>query len=416
MNRKQTILYILGFLLLTGTGSSCGPDKKTDWKVTLRKDRKNPYDTYLAYQAVAYYFPDAATTPLYGTFSLSELNDKTSYNQGHSLLVLTCRSLFLSEAETEQLLLFCRRGNEVLLLSSMIDERLEEKLGCKLLSGEEYIPLDQYNKGSDNRSALQLAALPGQQFGFYGRNISGYLEVRKNTDTSVSWEKGDAVYIEKVPAILGTAKGKPDFVQYSIGEGHLTIHATPLVFSNYFLLQPGNRAYMDAVWRSIPGSISNVYWSGFMNRTPNDSSFGILWRHPATRWFLIISCGTLLLYILFQQKRRQRLVPVIPPVSNSSVAFAETVGMLYFNKGDNTNLAHKMVQHFLEWTRNHYYLNTNLINDTFVTQLTLKSGLPETLARELTDSIHELRTSNARTSDEQLFRLYSMIQQYYKTT
>jgi hypothetical protein len=132
------------------------------------------------------------------------------------------------------------------------------------------------------------------------------------------------------------------------------------------------------------------------------------------RWAFWIIIAVLLLYVLFEAKRRQRIIPVITPPVNSSVTFAETVGRLYYNKGNHQNLAEKMIQHFLEWVRSRYYLNTNEINETFIRQLTVKSGVAENTVRELVHMIHEVRTHSAGVDETYLARLYTTIQQFYK--
>ena len=93
----------------------------------------------------------------------------------------------------------------------------------------------------------------------------------------------------------------------------------------------------------------------------------------------------------------------------------ETVGRLYYNKGDHHNLAGKMIQHFLEWVRTHYYLNTNELNDHFISQLTIKSGLPESVVKDLVQMIHEVRMKEVGIDDAYLYHLYQTIERFYKS-
>jgi hypothetical protein len=140
----------------------------------------------------------------------------------------------------------------------------------------------------------------------------------------------------------------------------------------------------------------------------------VLWRFPSTRYALLLALLAMITYVLFEGKRKQRIIPVIPPLKNDSVSFVETVGRLYFNKGNHTNLSEKMVQQFLEWVRTHYFLNTNLLNEQFINQLIIKSGQPEAKVRMLMDMIHEIKMGTAPTDDAYLYQLYTTIQQFYK--
>lgn len=118
--------------------------------------------------------------------------------------------------------------------------------------------------------------------------------------------------------------------------------------------------------------------------------------------------------MLFEGKRKQRIIPIIAPLRNDSVSFVETVGRLYYNKGNHTNLAEKMVQQFLEWVRTNYFLNTNQLNDAFIHQLTIKSGQADATVRELMEMIHEIKLASVKIDDAYLYQLYNTIQQFYK--
>jgi hypothetical protein len=208
--------------------------------------------------------------------------------------------------------------------------------------------------------------------------------------------------------------GKPDILRYEVGDGHITIHAAPLVMSNYFLLQDRNSEYMSRLWSTLPGDIGHVYWNSYFKHRAEHSDFGILWRHPATKWALWLSIITLILYVLLELKRRQQPIPVVAPLTNTSVSFVETVGRLYYNKGNHRNLAEKMTQHFLEYVRTHYYLNTSQLNDTFTQNLAAKSGLPIEVAGNIIEMIHEIRLGSTPIDEPYLYHLNNTIQRFYK--
>ena len=137
-------------------------------------------------------------------------------------------------------------------------------------------------------------------------------------------------------------------------------------------------------------------------------------RSAAARWAFWLGLFTIACYILFQLKRRQRVIPIIPPLRNDSVAFVETVGRLYYNKRNHVNLAGKMIQQYLEWVRTHYYLNTNVLNDEFVRSLSAKSGQPIALVQEMVQMITEVRDGYMQPNDDAyLYHLYNTIQHFY---
>ncbi len=358
-------------------------------------------------------------------FRYTSINDGM-YGDADSarLLVLLGLDCYITDEEWLSLLRFVKAGNEIFLLSSNIDVHLTEALNLgKAGMGYETTPLDSRNNGDYNKTILQLLPDSTKRYGYYGKSIGAYFISRQKLardtipgpDQNMDNEDERRIlesYIDTTATVLGKAQGMPDFLRYKIGSGHITLHAAPLVLSNYFLLQQGNRTYLDSIWHSFPSNISAVYWNEYFRRSTQTSSLGVLFNYPATRWALIIAAFTLLLYVLFGSKRLQRIVPVVPPVENASVSFVETVGQLYFNKGQHANLAGKMVQHFLEWVRNTYYIDTSQLNDAFIRQLSAKSGKSEGDVATLVQHIHDLRLG-AAVSPEYLYELHHSIQSFY---
>jgi hypothetical protein len=320
------------------------------------------------------------------------------------------------------------------IFCNLLDEKLEKKLAINAYGGSEEFPVqDNWNRGDSNLGVLSLEARPGSQFGYHGRDLRGYF----NPDTPSKDSSADTVIVSSyygdgsdpvtqsydddgdtavVPDILGRAKGKPNFLRYAYGSGHLTVHIAPLTLTNYFLLQGENRRYLDGVWSTLPENIGAVYWHEYFKRTAEASSFGMLWRHPATRWALLLSLLALGLYILFESKRRQRIIPIVQPLQNTSVAFVETVGRLYFDRGDHANLASKMVQHFLEWVRNTHNLPTTELNDAFAQSLARKTGHTEREAKAATFIANEVRVGNFAVTEEYIHHLYATLQPFYDST
>lgn len=468
---KKLLIYCL--LLTSLLYSGCRRDaKKINWSLSLDKGDKNPYGSYLAYESLKYFFPGSKISSLSQGFRYSNIDYQMKYDSGTALLVLTGLRFELSDEELEQIMSFASAGNEIVLFCSMLDKKLGEKLNCYKRTMYEDQPLNQFNDGEFNINALYFTRDSSIRYGYRGRTInhwftladtasnvieyeeegsdtSGSKELTSLTDTTqtdyselmdtsvtVAEEDNDtkidtsslpeeeyteteteddnaAGYISPSPEILGMAQGSPDFIRYEVGYGHITLHAAPLVTSNYFLLQDKNLAYLEGIWNTLPSNISHIYWNSYYMHRPEHSDFGILWRNPATRWALMLSIITLCLYVLLELKRRQKPIPVIRPLENTSVSFVETVGRLYYNKGNHHNLAEKMTQHFLEWIRTHYYLNTSHLNDAFVQKLANKSGLPIEVAANMVEMIHEIRMGSITIDEAYLYHLNNTIQRFY---
>lgn len=468
---KRSGLIYLGFLLLLLGACTGKRTYRPNWTPTLGHGDKNPYGTYLAFQSLKYCFPDAEVKPLSRWYRYNSMNESMQYGStGTSLMVLNGFQFYLSEDELEYLLRYVTAGNEVLLFCNNLDHKLEKKLGCNHQSvSSEEVPLTALYDGKENRNALWKITDSTTRYGFQGRYLKSYFYLDNSRqevvvpedaidsllenadsaalqatdtatgeeddnvpivyDTTVTEEGGtETTYDSEVeePAaeeyssgvstveVLGMTQSGPNFIRYRIGSGHLTLHAAPLVLSNYFLVQGRNRDYLTYIWKTLPEDISTIYWHDYYKRNAESSDLGVMLRFSPTRWALLLALVTLLLFILFEAKRRQRIIPIVPPLENSSVSFVETVGRLYYNKGNHMNLAEKMVQHFLEYVRSNYFLNTNQIDDHFIYQLSVKSGQPEALVRSTVEMIHEVRMRSVAVDESYLYHLHNTLQNFYK--
>jgi hypothetical protein len=422
--------YLFWVALLAVLVASCrqpDPNKQPiDWTVTLDHQQKTPYGASIAFETLPEYFPGAKTELLSRWFRYTSIDDHMYGGvDSSSLLVLLGLNCYITDEEWVSLLKFAKAGNEIFLLSSNLDVHLMRALQLgKVSTGREEYPLSRYNDGSYSVNALRLASDTTVSYGYRGRPISAFFQLHERMDTASleeNKEKDNDVFtrqtleasVDTTADILGTAHRAPDFLRFKIGQGHITLHAAPLVMSNYFLLQKDSRAYLDSVWHSFPANISRVYWNEYYKRNAEGSSLGVLLKYPATRWAFIIALCTLLLYVLFGMKRLQRIVPVVPPIENASVSFIETVGKLYFNKGNHENLAEKMIQHFFEWVRSNYHMDTTQLNEAFAQQLANKSGRPLGDAERLVSYIHQVRLGTAVNPDY-LYQLHKLIQSFYK--
>jgi hypothetical protein len=138
-------------------------------------------------------------------------------------------------------------------------------------------------------------------------------------------------------------------------------------------------------------------------------------RYPALVWALWLLLALLLIYVIFESKRRQRIIPDKVVLTNNSLEFVEAMGQLYYQQHDNRNLARKIILQWLEYIRSRYYLNTNHLNDAFAKTLAHKSGVPLEDVDKILDSIHFIQLADNIT-DVHLKDFYNNIQAFYLNT
>jgi hypothetical protein len=234
--------------------------------------------------------------------------------------------------------------------------------------------------------------------------------------------------------VLGVNEaGKPDYIIMFIGKGRLYLHAAPRAFSNYFLLSANNYHYLENVLSYLRFEPKNIYWdeyyknqtisrrkktSGDDNGSGNEdkdkfSPLNVIKQNPPLLWAFWLAVIALILYVLINIKRKQRVINEIKANTNTTVTFTETVGRLYLQKKNNKNIAEKMITYFYEHIRNSYFLNTVQVNNDFMNSLSRKSGLPIETTQKLFSFIDTINAGK-NVSDVELLRLNDLIQKFYK--
>ena len=118
-----------------------------------------------------------------------------------------------------------------------------------------------------------------------------------------------------------------------------------------------------------------------------------------------------LIYIIFEGKRKQRAIPIVKPLKNQTVDFTRTIANMYYENGKHKDIAQHKTQHFLEFIRNTMHLSTSEINDSFIKNLAARSNN----SIEDTHTLFKLITSlNQKSSinNTELERLNTLIEQF----
>jgi hypothetical protein len=194
----------------------------------------------------------------------------------------------------------------------------------------------------------------------------------------------------------------------------LYLHFAPMAFTNFFLLHKENMGYYDKVFSYLPASAGEVQWDDYFRYSGKSfSAFRYIIKNPSLRWALWLSLLLFLIIYLFESKRRQRPIPVIPALSNTSLDFVKTIGRLYYQRRDNHNLALKMAAHFQDMIRTRYNLPTSTPDEELISRLSHKTDLSSEFLREIVASIRRLKDGGAVT-DQELLEFSEKLNQFYK--
>lgn len=118
-------------------------------------------------------------------------------------------------------------------------------------------------------------------------------------------------------------------------------------------------------------------------------------------WAYYIAILTLVLFIFFEAKRKQRVIPIITPLTNTTLEFVGTVANLYFYKKDHKSIALKRINFFQERLRTKYRLQFREDDSSFIERVAHKTSHTQEEIKSAFDLIKKTKQSS-EISEEQL--------------
>jgi hypothetical protein len=225
--------------------------------------------------------------------------------------------------------------------------------------------------------------------------------------------------------VLGrNEKDHPDFIRLDYGGGSVFIHSAPLAFSNYFILHKNNIHYFEQAMSVIPSGVTTIVWNEYylVNRGPRNRNenrepnwLSVLLKYKEFKWGFGTLLFLLLLWLLLNSRRRQRMIPDYPERRNDSLDFVKTMGRLYYDRKDHQNLAKKMSVYFLEHVRSVYKLPTHTLDESFAEALHYKSGYSAAELHQIISFVQYIR-SNGSVTEEQLTNFHNRLESFYQNT
>lgn len=383
---------------------SCNSNKKPlpSLHETFSKDDKLPFGGYVAYNQLRQLYSRNVVQTEKDKFEKSWQNIYNNTSDTAALYVCITPRLILSAGDISSMLDYVNTGNTLFISSEDISKELLDTLGCAYENADKELN-DWFSLRNTTIGMLPQLPVDSSRYGYFFIPFKNY------------FSKYDSTYTRPLGV---NEKGQANFILVFYGKGKFYIHTEPRALGNYFLLQKNNYRYMQDMFAFAPSTAEHVFWDDYYNKhnyiDDGHSAFGFILKYPQLAWAFWLVIALALAFILFNGKRKQRIIPVQSPLKNTSAIFAETIGRLYFKKKDNKDMADKMIMYFFEYIRNHFFLNTNSINDEFITSLSRRSSVPEEMTAALFATINNIQ-DEATTTDQQLLSLNSQIENFYKT-
>jgi hypothetical protein len=411
VNRRNanTILIILGVLGIVLLIFFRGDEKKYTWTENYKAASDQPYGTMFMRNLL-----EESST---GDFvvrdknSLKEFLKKENLRQGTNYVFIG-ESLFLGNEDKDALLKFVEDGNDAFISTKEVPD---------------FIP-DLYSAECGNLVILDDNSTITPTLNFYHESLHDkygykYSFRLQDEDVSYNWTFfNEALFCDSTRMLTPLGYQDEDqvnFFRVRYGKGNLYLHSSPVVFTNYFMIQKQKMEYASAVFSHLQNQ--NVIWEEFgkIPRTGGDDGLNsplyYVMQQPSLKyaWWLIVA--STLLYVLFAAKRTQRVIPVLQAKTNTSLEFVKMISSLHYQNKDHMDMARKKMKYFYYFIRSRYGIHGHPFTPEMAAKLSEKSSVP----KENVDAVFKFyklieEGSNGRIDEIRLSNFYNVVEIFYK--
>lgn len=356
--------------------------REIDWTITYYHQDKNPHGTYALNELMGELFPgkkihrgnltiyewyDSVSAPV------NFINFSTTFNPG--------------KEDVDALLKNVEQGGTAFIAAQYFNGTFADTLN---LGTSDYFFdtsfADLFNRNDSSYLLFTNPNLPVLEESVFPRkNIHNYFSSFDSARTQVV-----AINDLNLPVTLKIAWGK----------GNLYINSTPLVFTNVYLLQGSNYQFIERSLSHLP--VADTYWTEFyhLGRMEAGTPLRFILSNEPLAWAYYVAIIALLLFIVFEIKRTQRVIPVIKPLANSTLEFVRTIGNLYYQSADHKNIAEKRIAFFLDQLRSKHNINTHQPTDDLVNTISRKTDNGRQTVKALFQLIQTVQSKSVITTDE----------------
>lgn len=387
------IIFIVAFLLVMFAVEYHLP-KKFVWTPTFSHYDEQPLGCAV--------FDSLLSSSLPNGYSISketfyQMEGDTTDNGNKGILVIA-NNLSMVEADVNALLKMAKRGNKIMLVSNNYPKYLEDTLRF-------YCTYSHFSAAAFKKYASSIfrkdsiywiadSVYSRQLYRCYPQFCNSYFRSYDSLPVRKLAEK------DMDSGVLAIVR--------PWGEGEIILVSTPLLFTNYGVLDGNNVHYIFRLLSQM-GELPVVRSEGYMKATAQvqQSPFRYLLAHQPLRWALYLTMITILLFMIFTAKRRQRAIPVVREPANKSLEFTELIGTLYFQKKDHVDLIRKKFAYLAEVLRREIQVDIEEVADDkrSFERIARKTGMD---AEDIAKFIHEVRPVlyGGRTIDSEQMKVF----------
>lgn len=391
-NKKYIIVLVIVFTAIVYVQMNA--PKPVKWNKTYKSKDKIPFGCKVMYDLLD-------KSAFDGRLEIEKENvfktlEKVTAQKNQSSSIFINDNLAFDKVETKLLLNYVGKGNKVLLAASNINGLLADTLKLKTnMEFSYFIPA----KADSVFSVVYHQGEKDQKVFAYREGV-----------TPVYFTSFDTL---KTSVIAADLKKNPIYISVKWGKGEFYVLSVPDIFCNYNIVNKPSRQFAYTVMSYLNAPV--VRWDEYY-KTYNDhisSNLQFIFNNDSLYAAYGLTLLSILFFMIFNLKRKQRAIPVIIPPSNSTIDFVNVIGSVYYNSKNHKIIAEEKIAAFLEYIRSKFQVNTRLFDDVLLSRVTALSGMNREEVQGIFTLIDKIQFS-ASIDEQTLIQLNTEIEKFHE--
>lgn len=323
------IVCILLFLLLVFVSELRVP-KHFRWEPSFSHTDKQPFGCYVFDSVLKASLPQGYSVNRQTLYQLKNMK------QPHGILLVAEDIPDMSKTDVRAVFDLAKRGHRLLLVSGSFARYMEDTLHCHSILSGSPLTLVQYAKQGLTRDTL-LWTDDGRygvrEYYFYPQLLNHELLLKAD---SVNCRLLSTITSRE--AVSDRVMSRVTAVTFPMGKGSITWVSTPLVFTNFGILDSGNHEYIFRLLSEM-GTLPIVRTEAYVPvvQGAEQTPLRYIVSQRPLRWALYLSLLAVVVAMIFGFRRRQRVIPVVETPPNHLLEFVQLIGALYYQRRDSRN-------------------------------------------------------------------------------
>lgn len=389
---------IISLVIIVGLSLGIKRTKTVDWSESFNEKSNKPYGVSIFYNELPKVFKAHEVRTVYHN-PAHYLQDHSEDGNGNHIakgsFIIIGNSDYLGNESVDALLKFVDKGNTLFISDYYFVQTIHDTL-----------QLDVSYVSSAKDSITYMSLKDGYPDYIIDKNvgINYFSRYDSITNDVLGYAKTDEKHV--------------NFLKVPFGDGQILLHLEPKAFTNYNMLKENRYKYVEGLLAYLPPG--DIYFDSYTKRQSGldhvDKKSNLSWflDQLSFKWAWYTALVFTILFIIFNAKRRQRIIKIIKPLQNTTLAFVKTISHMYYEIEDHENIINKKITYFLEKIRTDYHLDTSILDDEFISKLASKLNRQPRDIKELIDYINLLKSSTDY-KEEHLLTLNKYIENIYST-